>query len=132
MVIGKVEAIGVLMVEYIIPSAPLIAVGYKARILACLAFIRLVRAWLCDVGLPSGPYSRLALIDAKLCCRCSLPAGPAPRPAPNCIISGLLAYRFPNWSMELRAAHILLISLAVVALYWAKLESCTPASSRGP
>ena len=55
MVIGKVEAIGVFMVEYVIPSVPLIAAGYKARILACLALIRLVNDWPCAVGLPSGP-----------------------------------------------------------------------------
>ena len=81
MVIGKVEAMGVFMVEYIMPSPPLIAAGYKARILACLALIRFVRVWPFAVGLPSGPYSRFALIDAKLCWRFSLPKGP-PLPAP--------------------------------------------------
>ena len=45
-VIGSVEAMGVLMVEYIIPSADLSAVGYMALRLACLALMRLVRAWL--------------------------------------------------------------------------------------
>lgn len=45
-VIGRVEAMGVLIVEKVIPSADLMAVGYNARRLACLALMRLVNAWL--------------------------------------------------------------------------------------
>lgn len=116
MVIGKVEAMGVFMVEYIMPSPPLIAAGYKARKLACLAFMIFVRVWPFAVALPSGAYNRFALIDAKLWWIFILGKDP-PLPAPYGISSGLFPYRFPNWSAEFSAAHMRLISLAVVALY---------------